>query len=58
MGIYQELYTLLHTYIYGGVTMTADMELTCTLISTAGAIFVVALPFLLVWNVCKTISGR
>lgn len=58
MGIYQELYSLIQQYIYGGVDLTADMSLTCTLIATAGSIFVVALPFLLVWRICRMISGN
>lgn len=58
MGIYQNLYALIEQYIYGGVTLTADMELTATLIATAGSIFVIALPFCLVWRVCRMICGH
>ena len=57
MSIYQSLFDLIHTYVYGGVTLTADMSLVATLISTAGCIFLVALPFLIVWKVIKMIMG-
>lgn len=58
MGIYQNLYSLISNYIYGGTTLSADMQLTATIISTIGSIFVVALPFLVVWKVIKIIMGR
>lgn len=56
MGIYQNIYALLEQYIYGG-TLTADAELVCTLASTAGCLFLVSLPFLVVWKVIKLIVG-
>ena len=52
-GIYQQLFELLHTYVYGGVTLTADMNLTLTIAATFGALFLVSLPFLLVWGILK-----
>lgn len=58
MGIYQNLFELIQTYIYGGVTLTADMNLVCTLLSTIGSVFVVALPFCIVWKVISFITGR
>lgn len=58
MSIYQNLFDLIHTYIYGGVTLTADMNLICTLIATMGCIFVVALPFCIVWKTIGWIMGR
>lgn len=56
MGIYQNLYALLEQYIYGGV-MTADASLICTLMATMGSVFVVALPFAVVWKVIRLIMG-
>lgn len=47
-SIYLDIYTILHTYIYGGVELTADMSLTLTLLSTAACVFAVALPFIAV----------
>lgn len=58
MGIYQSLFDLLHTHIYGGVTLTADMNLTCTILSTIGAVALVAMPFCVVWKMIKMIMGR
>ena len=53
-GIYWSIYALLSKYIYGvGVTLSEDMELTLTILSTLGCLFVVALPFVLVWRVIK-----
>lgn len=53
MSIYQNLFDLIHSHIYGGVTLTPDMNLVCTLISTIGCVFLVSLPFLLVWKVIR-----
>ena len=52
-GIYQQLFELLHTYVYGGAALTSDMNLTLTIASTAGALFLVSLPFILVWGILK-----
>lgn len=58
MSIYQSLFDLIQTYIYGGVALTADMNLVCTLISSIGCIFLVALPFVIVYKVISFIVGR
>lgn len=56
MAMYFTLYNLLYEHIYGLETvLTADMELTLTIISTLGSLFVVALPFMLVWKVIKVL---
>lgn len=52
-GIYQQLFELLHTYVYGGVDLTADMSLTLTIAATVGSLLLVSLPFILVWGVIK-----
>lgn len=58
MGIYQELYNLLIQYIYGNPSvLTEHMDLTATILATCGAVFVVALPFLVVWRVIRLIMG-
>lgn len=56
-SIYQSLFDIIHSYIYGGVELTADMNLVCTLLSTMGVVFCVALPFLIVWKFATTIMG-
>lgn len=57
-GIYQGLFDLIQTYIYGGVELTADMNLVCTLLATAGSIFCIALPFVVVWKFIGYTMGR
>lgn len=57
MGIYQSCYDLIHTYVYGGVELTANMDLVCILVATAASLFCIALPFLVVWKMIKLISG-
>lgn len=51
MSMYQSLFDLIHTHIYGGVELTSDMNLVCTLISTIGVLFVLAIPFFVVYKV-------
>lgn len=58
MNIYQSLFDILHTHIYGGATLTADMNLVCTLMSTIGSVFVFAIPFMVCFWILKTICGR
>lgn len=53
MGIYQNIYDLIVTYIYGGGSLTADMELVTVTLSTCACVFVFSLPFLLVWRILK-----
>lgn len=56
--IYNELYDLIITYCFGGqVLANSNAELVAMLIATSGTVFVVALPFLLVWKVIKMIGG-
>lgn len=50
-AMYFRLYTMLQGFVYGADTvLTPDMELTLTLLSTCGSLFVVLLPFALVWR--------
>lgn len=57
MGIYQSCYDLIHTYVYGGVELTTNMDLTCVLVATAASLFCVALPFCVVWKIIKMIAN-
>lgn len=58
--MYQELFNLLHQYLYGSQALTSDMSLTLTILSTIGVLFVALLPFLVVYKVIEVIcsSGR
>lgn len=52
MSIYQSLYDLVNTYVFGGlVTNGAYEELVCILVATTGAVFIIALPFILVLKI-------
>ena len=52
--IYFALYELLQMYIYGMDTvLTPDMQLTLTTMATWGSVFVVAIPFVLVYGFFK-----
>lgn len=58
MSIYQALYDLIELYVYGGnVELGSHMDLICTLISTIGCLFIVFIPFIVVWRVLKLIVG-
>ena len=57
MSIYQSCFDLIHTYIYGGVTLTSDMSLVCTFMASAACIFLFALPFCIVWKVIRMIAN-
>ena len=57
--MYYTLYDLLSQYIYGaGATLTGEMQLTLTFLSTLGSIFVTALPFLVVYLVIRSLVIR
>ena len=52
--MYYELFDILSDFIYGAdAVLTADQNLTLTIMSTAGVVFVVSLPFVLVWRFIK-----
>lgn len=56
-GIYEAIYNILQSGIYGDMVMTSDMSLTLTMLSTLASVFVVTLPFIVVWKVIKFIVG-
>lgn len=52
--MYYELYDLLGGYLYGAdAVMTGEQTLTLTMISTIGALFIISVPFLVVWRCIK-----
>lgn len=52
--IYPVIYSLLQTYIYGAdAVLSGDQTLTLTFMATAACLFLVSLPFLLVWQFLK-----
>lgn len=58
MSVYQSLYDLISTYIFGGnIVANSYQELVTILISTCGCIFLISIPFLIVWKIIKVIMG-
>lgn len=58
MNIYQSLYDLVNTYVYGNTIVAGSVaDLVATLIGTCGCLFLVSLPFLLVWRIARMIGG-
>lgn len=57
MNIYQDVFDLIQQYIFGGVELTANMELVAITLASIACVFVFALPFLVVWKVIRLILG-
>lgn len=55
--LYDSAFQLFHTYIYGNAVLSADQNLVCTMLATAAAIAVVAVPFFLVYSALRFIFG-
>ena len=55
--MYNDLFNIIHTHIYSGVTMTSDQNLVCTLIATIGCLLFVGLPFFLVYKILAFVVG-
>lgn len=54
MNVYQTLYDLVNQYIFNNeVVIGSNQELVCVLVATCGSLFVISLPFLIVWKVIK-----
>ena len=52
--MYYQLFTILQTYIYGAdVVLDEYQTLVLTNMATIGTVFIVALPFILVWRVIR-----
>lgn len=55
--MYQPLYDIVQTYVFGGVTpLGSNQELICMLVATFGCVFLVAIPFILVWRLILAIT--
>lgn len=58
-SIYQTFIDLLSTYIFGNNVPTGSWEeLMCILISTLACLFVVLIPFIVVYKVVCMVCGR
>lgn len=57
MNIYQNLYDIIHSGIFGGAELTANADLVVTCIATAGCIALISIPFVIVYKVITMIMG-
>lgn len=57
-GIYQTCFDLVEQYIFGAVTAGTYQELVCIAVSVCACLFVMALPFILVWRIIRFLGGR
>lgn len=53
MIIYDSIYALVEKYIFGSIEVGSYQELVCIAVSTVFSIFVIALPFLVVWRIIR-----
>lgn len=52
--MYYQLYSILSDYLYGfGAVLTSEQQLTMTIICTLCVLFIIAVPFLIVWQIIK-----
>lgn len=56
MIIYNTLYELLETHIFGSVIEGTYPDLVLIICATIGSLFVVSLPFLIVYNIIRIIG--
>lgn len=54
---YEAFYNLLETYVFGPITSGSYQDLVAMLFSTAACMFLVALPFMIVFCVLRLIFG-
>lgn len=47
--MYYDLYTMLQEYIYGAAELTNWQDLTLTMLSTMGVLFIVGVPFFIIY---------
>lgn len=58
MNIYQTCFDLMNQYVYGGTVQPDTFtELVCILFSTAACLFVMSVPFIVVFLFIKFIVG-
>lgn len=53
--MYYNIYNILHQYIFESAEITSHIDLTLTIVSTALTLFVVAIPFLIVYKFVRWI---
>lgn len=58
MNLYQDLFELIQTYLFGGVELSAHQDLVAVTLATIGVLFVFSIPFVVIWRVIKLITGE
>lgn len=54
MSIYEQIYNLIQNYIYGNIVVVGSyQELVLVLLSTIACIFLMALPFIVVYRIIR-----
>lgn len=56
MSIYENLYDMLHYYIFGFAEITPSIDLALTLVSLCACLFCVSIPFMLVWKLIRMVG--
>lgn len=56
MSIYDQIYSTIANVIYGGLDVTMYQDLTCTILSTCACIFMLSLPFIVVYYILKMVT--
>lgn len=58
MTIYESIYDLLNDFVFGGTIIPSSIQdSACSIVSTALCLFVVSIPFILVWRLIKLLAG-
>lgn len=56
VNLFQTLYDLLNTYIFGGMAQSGNYyDLICILVSTIGNLLLIAFPFICIYKVVKMV---
>lgn len=57
MSIYQSIYNIINQYIFNNAIITNSIQdLAVTLVSLTACLFLIAVPFILVWRLIKLFS--
>lgn len=59
LNVYDILYDLINSYIFGNsVVIGSYQDLICIIVSVLGCLFLIALPFIMIFSVIRFICGR
>lgn len=53
--MFYDIYNLIITWLYSGGTITPEIEMTATILSTIGVLFVLVIPFVVVFFTIRLI---